>query len=214
MRSCLVACLMVAGCSLDLPWSDDEPGSTAADARRPPPPPIDGAWADAYSSLCSSAIGTANVTTSGGPGGAAVYRRFYAGALWWLGPAGRGTTAADGPPMNIFLVFANDDPVESGTLGCCQVDDNTCCGLDTLVATTEGIPAGAEVGLHAVRFDKTNGNDFSVTGTVRITDFVDPFASSTTPGYLAGTVTASGGGVSVTGSFSNAFCAAYLSATI
>ncbi|MBS1120584.1 MAG: hypothetical protein H6Q90_2812 [Deltaproteobacteria bacterium] len=153
--------------------------------------------------LCSS--GPSAVVT----GSAGTFDRVYAGAVSLAGPvAGPGFA---GPPMQIQVVFSNLASLDPETLGCCMAD-LSCCAVDTLVALTDPVASGSEIGSHGVTFRKTGNSDVSVPGTLAITTFVDPFASR--PGKIVGTIHAAAGGQTVDGDFGNEFCPALLTVTL
>lgn len=205
MRGVALGALMIVTSACGADEVVPDAGNRPVDA----PPVIDGMPGDAFSTVCSSPDGSATITTTGGTGGGTAFGRLYAGGLYEIGPvAPLGPTA----PMQIYFVFANADPVEATELACCLADDDSCCTINSVVAGTTSIPVGTEVGTHDVTFAKTNGNAFSVAGTVNITTFVHPFTND--PGRVAGSVSASSGGLTVTGTFDNEFCRAFLSATI
>jgi hypothetical protein len=196
--------LAAAGCGRDEVLGPDAPVIPNFDG----PQQFDGPpGVDAAPRLCTSAMGTADVTAAG-PGGNVTYERLYAGALWEVGPVAPGP----GAPMMITVLFTNVDPFDADRWNACQAGDTVNCNTNGLIAGTMSIAAGAEVGDHPVTFTKTDNPAYTVDGTLTITTFVHPFTSS--PGQIAGSVDGTMGGRTVSGTFDNEFCVNLLTQTI
>lgn len=179
------------------------------------PVPIDARTVDAIDAqlmYCEPGTGTANVTASTG-GASTTYTQLHAGGIWFLGPVAPTAAPDHGVDMSATLLFMNlTERLPNQTGWCCALDDSTCCALDGVVVETGGLGVGAEVGNHVVGIRSFQDPAFRFTGTLTVTDFVQPFEQA--PGRIAGSVTATDGNRSVTGTFDNTFCAALLTATI
>jgi hypothetical protein len=162
---------------------------------------------DATLDYCHAAAGTASVTTDD-HGTLQLWSRLDAGGVWAIGPV----APVAGAPMSVSLLFTNVDPLDGNTGGCCQSPGSSCCAIDGVLATNDSLPSGGELGMHPLTFKSLQNASFSISGTMTITDFVQPF--ETAPGRIAGSVSAQAGAQSVYGTFDNSFCAALLSATI
>jgi hypothetical protein len=206
MRSAGLLVIVVAACGRDevVPPFTDAPSIDASTIDSGP-------QVDAQTT-CSSATGTADVSTTGPGSGAATYARLYAGAVWLIGPVAPPTGHAGAASTMVTLLFTDQDPVDGQRLFCCEYSDPTCCMIDTLVGTTAELMDGMEVGTHDVTFRRTTGPGFEVPATVTITDFTDPFTAE--PGRVAGSIAADDGTRTITGTFDNTFCPAFLTATI
>jgi hypothetical protein len=164
-------------------------------------PAVD-ASGDADPLLCTSAGGTANVVVrTVGP--AKVYDRLYAGGI-----EGGLVNGVTGIPLFLKLVFANQSPISSDVGNCCGTPGSSCCGIDSL-AVNVNLPNGAELGTHAA---DVSGMDFTVTGTLTITDWMHPLDMP--PGHVAGSLSVTANSVTIDGTFDNTFCAGMVGVTI
>jgi hypothetical protein len=209
MRGAALGILLVlsaAACGRDEALGPDAPTiPPVIDA--PPGTPDSPFLVDAAPRLCSSAMGTADVTASG-PGSNVTYQRLYAGGIWEVGPV-----APAGPaPMTIELLYTNVDPFDADHWYDCLAGQTVACDTIGLVTRIQSVAAGAEVGDHTVTFTKSDNPAFTLDGTLTIDMFVHPFLNA--PGRIAGSINASMGGRSVTGTFDSEFCAFLLTQTI
>jgi hypothetical protein len=137
------------------------------------------------------------------------FSRVHAGGTWLVGPVAPLT----GAPMTLELLFTDADMIPGATAGCCATAGSGCCPFTGVLANSStALPAGAELGMHALTFTSFQDPAFTASGTVSITSFVQPFEQA--PGHISGTVTATAGADSVSGTFDNAFCSALLTSTI
>jgi hypothetical protein len=155
---------------------------------------------------CTSATGTADITARMG-GQTTTYTRLYAGGIWNTGPVAPVVAAS----MSVELVITDAAPVSAETGLCCS-GPTDCCPLQGLGMDLDPLLPGAEIGTHVVRIRALHDATFTLTGTITITDFVHPFEQA--PGRIAGSVSASTGNRSVSGTLDNEFCAALLNQTI
>jgi hypothetical protein len=188
--------LALAACS-----KHDEPMTTDA-----PTPVPDVMTSDAQDAFCSASVGTATVMSSH-QNATSTWTRLDAGGTWFTGPL---TVAS--PPMSLSLLFVNADPIEREVGWCCQSPGQACCTIDGFGVTTDGLPSGAELGAHAAMVMSFHDSAFQLSGSIDVTSFSQPFEHM--PGHIAGSVSASSGGYSFSGTFDNEFCAALLSETI
>ncbi len=161
--------------------------------------------ADSPAPVCDAPAGTASVLAVGAS--SVTFGRLFAGGVWFTGPV----TGVASPPMSLSLLFTNAELADADSV-CCGNHDAACCKADGLWISTDGLPSGGEPGTHPARIDRTPDGAFTLTGTIDITTFVQPFEHA--PGRIAGSVTAVDGALSVSGSFDNAFCSMLLTATI
>ena len=155
--------------------------------------------------FCTAALGTANLSASDGVTNL-VEGRLDGGATLESGPFH--ATA----PLQLSLLFVNDDPLDPSQAQCCVAGDFSCCGIDGLVATSQTIAAGTEVGDHGVTVTRIEDASFTVAGTLTITSFTNPFDKA--PGEIAGSITASDGQHTVSGTLDGSFCSQLLFTTI
>lgn len=204
MRIALLGVVAWIGCG-------DDRSVTEVDARVPIDAPTVDAI-DAQTMYCEPGTGTATVTASTG-GASTTYTQLHAGGIWFLGPAAAAAAPDHGVDMSAFLMFMNvTEQLPQQTGWCCSATDTTCCTHDGIVVETDGLGVGAEVGNHVVRIRSFQDPAYRFTGTLTITEFAQPFEEP--PGRIAGSVTATDGNRSVSGTFDNTFCAALLTATI
>jgi hypothetical protein len=165
-------------------------------------PAVD-ASGDADQLLCTSAVGTANVVVRM-VGPAKVYDRVYAGGI----EGGLVNGFADAP-LFLKLVFANQSPISAETGSCCATPGSSCCGIDTVSLQVQSIGGGNELGSHSA---DVSGTDFTVTGTLTITDWIHPLDMP--PGHIAGSLSVTANSVTIDGTFDNTFCAGMVGVTI
>ena len=187
-----LSCLLLLGCG--------DHGSLAIDAATPDTvrPELQ---------PCAAPSGTASVTVDD-HGTVATVTRLHAGGTWFIGPV----APVASPAMSVVLLFTNADQVPADTARCCAAAVSSCCPIDGVVVTNDGLASGGEPGAHTVMLKSFQNASFSIAGTMTITGFVQPFEHA--PGRIAGLVSASIAGQSVSGSFDHSFCAALLSETI
>ncbi len=169
------------------------------------PPDVDAKpFLDAPVTTCFAMDGSASVTASPG----AAFGRVYAGGVLLSGPFAPVTAA--GAPLELELLFTNVAQADLEILGNCNGSQPSCT-TDGLSVTMANLERDAEVGTHTASMRGTTGARPAVQGTVTVTEFANPFA--TLPGHITGTVSASGT-ITVSGSFSTAFCPPFLAVTI
>jgi len=178
-------------------------GALVIDAR-----PVD--QVDATFDFCPASGTTATVEVGSGSTHA-TYSHVHAGATWFVGPAAPSVGGAD---MSVrLLVTSSSEPVPALTAQCCGGGgDQACCTLDGITVDTNGLGVGAEVGDHPAQLQSFHDATFQLLGTLTISAFIQPFENA--PGRIAGSLSASSGGMSVSGTFDNTFCPALLTATI
>jgi hypothetical protein len=150
--------------------------------------------------------GPSNIQLTTGP--TINFTTLAAGGIWETGPV-----AVAQPPMTINLLFTNEIRLTEGRAQCCANSDPICCpNTDGIVAHSNGaLQFGGELGTHAFTVTDTK-NSFSITGTVNIDAFTQPFLSA--PGRIAGSISAVSSGRTISGTFDSAFCGVLLSQTI
>jgi hypothetical protein len=196
MRSLGFGVVCLIGCGHDQPASP-------IDA----PPLVDTAAPNV--GFCPVGTTTANIELGSGSTHAS-YSHMHAGATWFVGPV---APSVAGPDMSASLLFtSSNDPLPATTAMCCAGGDQTCCALEGITVDTTGLGVGAEVGAHPVTIRSFRDPAFQLMGTLTISAFVQPFENA--PGRIAGVVSASSNGMTVSGSFDNTFCAALLTTTI
>lgn len=194
MKLSLIALVLIVGCG-------DDHSSVRVDASS-------GAGSDASVWFCAAGASTSNITFSHGAT-SATYTQLHAGGTWFTGPF----APVAGPDMSASLLFTSStDPLPSQTAGCCAAGGSSCCMIPGIVVETDGLGIGNEVGAHPMRIHSFQDPVLELTGTLMITTFVQPFEQP--PGRIAGSLSATGGGTTVSGTFDNTFCAALLSQTI
>ncbi len=162
---------------------------------------------DAFDSLyhCDSPPGTAALTVTTGAIGPR-YARVFAGGI----SAGDGDTGAT-PNLELALLFTNDDLSVARHVQACMAHDATQCTANTLIVHALFAIADA-VNTHDATIE-TVGGTLSVHGTLEITLYQDPFATSVeATGRVAGSlhVDSTTPAIALDGSFDHSFCGGLL----
>ena len=200
---CAVSVTAAAACGNDEAFPTD--AAPRADA---PEAGADAVVADGFPiATCTSPADTADITTMGG-GPDESYDRLYAGGILNTGPI---APAGPGPEPTFWLklTFSNDSPIDAGN-DC--VPDTDCAIVSLVGGLDDLITPDNAIGDHPIDLYKTDDVSFTVEGTLTIDTYDSPFPDGV--GGLSGSVTATTGGRTVTGTFDGEFCPAMVWATI
>ena len=164
----------------------------SADAAPPAP--------DADSRYCDTGADSAHVTVVSN-NATSVFTTAFAGGVVGSG----GLLPLTGQPMSVSMMFTTMTHLPVAVAQCCDLGGGDCCPLDGIVAnTTDQLFPGTELGSHAIMIRSLPSTNFTLQGTLTVTDFVGPFDQA--PGRISGSISTSDH--SVTGTFANTFCSA------
>jgi hypothetical protein len=163
----------------------------SADAAPPGP--------DADSRFCDAGADSAHVTLVTN-NASQVFTSAFAGGV----VGGGGVLPLTGQPMSITMMFTDEMHLPVDTAECC-LGGGTCCTLAGVVADTmDELLPGSELGSHPIMIRTFQDTNFTLQGTLTITDYVGPFDQA--PGRISGSLSSSNN--SVSGTFANTFCSA------
>ena len=113
-------------------------------------------------------------------------------------------------PMGVTLLFTNSARLSPTTLQTCEASAQ--CPTDGVIARMY-VPTDAALGSHDAQLASFTDSAFTLNGTAEVTDFTNP-VYEVNPGRVAGMITTTGSGDTLSATFDAQFCYQLLTATI